>query len=250
VPRIGNLWGACDPANPRNRRRRCAVLIEQFASRGATSILVDTPPDIREQLIAARTDRLDAVLYTHDHADHTHGIDDLRVVAYNMKRRVEIYCDAATGASLESRFEYCFKTPAGSSYQPILNRTEIASGRPFRVGGAGGEIEVLPVAQEHGDITSLAFRIGNLAYSPDVSDLAADAEGMLQGLDVWIVDALRRTSHPSHFSVGEAIAWAKRLAVKRTILTHMTGELDYESLRRELPATVEPAFDGLQIEFA
>lgn len=249
VPRIGNLWGHCDPSNPKNRRRRCSVLIEQLGQRGATRVLVDTPPDIREQLIGARVDTADAVLFTHDHADHTHGIDDLRVVAYNMKRRVDCYFDAATKASLESRFDYCFRTPPGSSYQPILNGCEIVSGRTFRISGAGGEMEVMPVAQVHGDITSLAFRVGDLAYSPDVSALTAEAEALLRGLDVWIVDALRPVPHPSHFSVKQALEWSARLGVKRTILTHMTGELDYDTLCRELPDNVEPAFDGMQIEF-
>lgn len=250
VPRVGSMWGACDPANPKNRRRRCSVLIERRGPGGATIALVDTSPDLREQLLSVRADRLDGVLYTHDHADHTHGIDDLRMVAYAMKRRITVYADPETRASLTQRFAYCFATPPGSSYPPILESREITPGRTVRIEGAGGPIEALAVPQVHGDIPSLGFRVGGLAYSPDISDLTADAAALLRGLDVWIVDALRYTPHPSHFHVKRALEWAARLGVERTILTHMTGDLDYDRLARELPAGVEPAYDGMVIELA
>lgn len=248
VPRIGAMWGKCDPANPRNRRRRCALLVERRGPRGTTSVLVDTPPDLREQLLSVRAEALDAVLFTHDHADHTHGIDDLRMVAYAMKRRVPCYFDAATQASIVGRFAYCFVQPAGSTYPPILVPQLLAHGEPVRIEGAGGAIDVLPIHQFHGDIETLAFRFGRAAYSPDVSALPLDSVPLLADLDLWIVDALRYTPHPSHFSVKEALEHIARLGVRRAVLTHMTGDLDYEALKRELPENVEPAYDGMVIE--
>lgn len=248
VPRIGAMWGKCDPENPKNRRRRCSILVEQRSIRGATSVLVDTSPDLREQLLSVRCEHIDGVLYTHDHADHTHGIDDLRMVAYAMKARIPCYFDTETRASLEARFDYCFRAKDGSSYPPILIGREIEAGQPVCISGHGGEVKALPVRQVHGDIPSLAFRFGNVAYSPDVSDLSDAAAAQLSGLDLWIVDALRYTSHPSHFSVKQALAWIDRLKVKRAILTHMTAELDYETLKRELPPHVEPAYDGMVVE--
>lgn len=250
VPRIGAMWGKCDPENPKNRRRRCAVLVERFGKKGGvTRVLVDTPPDIREQLLDTRVTSIDAVVFTHDHADHTHGIDDLRMVAYAMKKRIDVWFDAATRRGLEQRFEYCFRMPEGSSYPPILTGHDFNAGERIEIAGAGGPIVVEAIGQVHGDIASLGLRFGPVAYSPDVSALDADAVARLQGLDVWIVDALRYTPHPSHFSLKDATTWIERLAVKRGVLTHMTGDLDYATLKRELPSNVEPAFDGMEIHF-
>ncbi len=248
VPRIGSLWGKCDPANPRNRRRRCSILVERIAKGGRTSLLVDTSPDLREQLLSVRADALDAVLYTHDHADHTHGIDDLRMVAYAMKRPLDCYFDVPGRASIVSRFAYCFESPAGSAYPPFLAARDLTPGTPVTLEGGGGPIEALPIAQEHGEITSLGFRFGGIAYSPDLSGVPASSVPLLEGLDLWIVDALRPTPHPSHFSASQALEWIERLGPKRAILTHMTAELDYETLKRELPSHVEPAYDGMVIE--
>jgi phosphoribosyl 1,2-cyclic phosphate phosphodiesterase len=248
VPRIGSGWGKCDPEEPKNRRRRCSILVEQRTRGGTTTVLVDTSPDLREQLLSVRCAHLDAVLYTHDHADHTHGIDDLRMVSYAMKKRIPCYFDAATGASLMERFAYCFEQKDGSGYPPILTGHALTAGVPLGISGAGGPLEVLPIVQVHGDMPSLGFRFGDVAYSPDVSDLGPEAIGALQGLDLWIVDALRVTPHPSHFSLKQALDWAERLGVKRVVLTHMTAELDYASLKRELPAHAEPAYDGMVIE--
>jgi phosphoribosyl 1,2-cyclic phosphate phosphodiesterase len=248
VPRIGSGWGKCDPENPRNRRRRCALLVERRGPRGTTAVLIDTPPDLREQLLSVRADALDAVLFTHDHADHTHGIDDLRMVAYAMKRRVPCYFDAVTQASIVGRFAYCFVQPEGSTYPPILSAERLVPGEPIRIVGAGGPIEALPIKQFHGDIESLAFRFDNVAYSPDVSALPLDSVPLLEDLDLWIVDALRYTPHPSHFSVKEALEHVTRLRARRAVLTHMTGDLDYAALKRELPAHVEPAYDNMVIE--
>lgn len=248
VPRIGAMWGKCDPTNPKNRRRRCALLVERRGPGGTTAVLVDTPPDLREQLLSVRADALDAVLYTHDHADHTHGIDDLRMVAYAMKKRVPCYFDTYTRESLVTRFAYCFEQPAGSSYPPILIARDLVPGAPVVIEGAGGAIEALPIRQFHGDIETLAFRFGDVAYSPDVSALPLDSIPMLENLDLWIVDALREIPHPSHFSLKEALEHIARLRAKRAVLTHMTGDLDYEALRRVLPAHIEPAYDNMVIE--
>jgi len=249
VPRIGTMWGACDSTNPKNRRRRCSVLVERLGQRRHTTVLVDSSPDLREQLLSVRADALDGVLYTHDHADHTHGIDDLRVVSYAMKRRLEAWADRPTLQSLEERFRYCFHAPPGSSYPPILHAHTITPSEAIRIDGPGGIIEAIPVPQEHGDMGSLGFRFGSLAYSPDISGIPAASMPLLEGLDVWIVDALRFTAHPSHFSVKQALEWIERLRPKRAILTHMTTDLDYEALKRELPAGVEPAYDNMVIEF-
>jgi phosphoribosyl 1,2-cyclic phosphate phosphodiesterase len=249
VPRIGGDWGACDPGNPRNRRRRCSLLAERSAVPGQTTrVLVDTSPDLREQALAAGFGTLDGVLYTHPHADHIHGIDDLRGFVINMRRRVDIYADAQTMARLREGFGYCFETPTGSEYPPILNAHEIAAGEPVTIEGAGGAITALPINQIHGRISSLAFRIGGLAYSPDVSDLDDEAEYRLQDLDVWIVDALRHTRHPSHLSLDQALGWIERLKPRRAVLTHMHVDLDYETLRDSLPDNVEPAYDNMLIE--
>ena len=248
VPRVGNVWGNCDPSNPRNRRRRCALLVERFDKGGRTAILIDTPPDVRDQLLAARVEHLDAVLYTHAHADHTHGIDDLRGLFFITKRRIPIYADADTRADLERRFDYCFAQRSGSLYPAILEPHDIRLGETIRVVGAGGVIEAVPVLQDHGEAPSLGFRFGTVAYSPDIGGLPDASVPLLQGLDLWIVDALRPIAHPSHFGVKETVAWIERLGVKRAILTHMTVELDYEDLRRSLPRHIEPAYDMMMIE--
>ncbi|MEZ5853544.1 MAG: MBL fold metallo-hydrolase [Hyphomicrobiaceae bacterium] len=249
VPRLGPNWGACDPKNPKNRRRRCSALIERVAGRGQTKALIDASPDLREQLLDAGVANIDGVLFTHDHADHTHGIDDLRILAFNMRRRVDVYFEAATMATLLARFDYCFRTPAGSSYPPILNAHEIRPPEPVTIDGAAGPIVATPIMQEHGPQASLGFRVGDVAYSPDISGLSAEAQSQLQGLDLWIVDALRYIPHPSHFSVKQALEWIERLKPRRAILTHLHVDLDYETLRRELPPHVVPAYDGMVVHF-
>nr|HPG89965.1 MBL fold metallo-hydrolase [Hyphomicrobium sp.] len=231
------------------RRLRCSALFERIGTGGQTAVLVDTSPDFREQILRARIMALDGVVYTHDHADHTHGIDDLRMVAFAMKRRVDVYFDAATGRSLTERFAYCFKTPEHSAYQPILTGHMIDGSLPVEIKGAGGAIVATPIPQIHGDIISYGYRVSNLAYCPDVSAIPDASLPLLEGLDVWVVDALRHTPHDSHFSVKQALAWVEKLRPKRTILTHMTSELDYEQLKAKLPAGVEPAYDGMSIAF-
>jgi phosphoribosyl 1,2-cyclic phosphate phosphodiesterase len=248
VPRIGNEWGACDPDNPKNRRRRCALLVERQGPGGVTRVLVDTPPDLREQLIDANVGLLDGVLYTHDHADHVHGIDDLRMVAYNGRHRVDVYFEEAVGQVLRQRFAYCFEQPEGSEYPAVLKGHDIKPGEMVRIDGDGGVIEVMPFLQRHGLIDTLGFRFGGLAYSPDVSGFPDEALPFLEGLDVWILDALRYTGHPSHLTVEQALSWIERLKPKRALLTHMHVDLDYETLSGQLPDGVEPAYDGMVID--
>jgi phosphoribosyl 1,2-cyclic phosphate phosphodiesterase len=248
VPRIGNDWGACDPNEPRNRRLRCSILLERMEDGGVTRVLVDTGPDVREQLLAAKVGALDGVIYTHSHADHTHGIDDLRAFWQNTKRLVDVYADAITFERLNAAFGYCFAAPPGSSYPPILKHRPIAAGTPFAIDGAGGLLTVVPFAQVHGDIETLGLRVGAFAYSCDVSGLSDTAQSVLRGLDVWIVDALRYHPHPSHFSVNESLQWIDRVKPKHAVLTHMHIDLDYQTLRRTLPTGVEPAYDGMRIE--
>jgi len=247
VPRPALGWGACDPSNPKNRRRRCSLLVEQRKGAGITRILVDTSPDLREQLLDTRVDWLDAVLFTHEHADHTHGIDDLRPLAIHRRRRIDTYIDVPTSRALHERFRYCFETPPGSEYPPILKEHRLVAGESVTVAGQGGPIEVLPILQAHGDIPSLGFRFGTLAYSCDLSGLPAESIAALQGLDVWIVDALREAPHPSHFSLTDSLAWIERLKPRRAILTNLHSDLDYEKLRARLPVHVAPAYDGVRV---
>jgi phosphoribosyl 1,2-cyclic phosphate phosphodiesterase len=245
VPRPALGWGVCDPSNPRNRRRRTSLLVERHGSGGITRVLIDTSPDLRDQLLDAAVDSIDAVFYTHEHADHCHGIDDLRGLFIKRRKRVPVYLDQRTSAVLNIRFAYCFDAPPGSEYPPIVREHRMQALQPVTIEGQGGAITVLPILQVHGDITSLGFRFGGLGYSCDLSDLPTASVQALNGLDTWIVDSLRDAPHPSHFSVAEALAWIERLKPRRAILTNLHSDLDYEDLRRRLPPHVEPAYDGL-----
>lgn len=249
VPRIGNDWGACDPKNPKNRRLRCSLMIERVAEQGGiTRVLIDTSPDLREQMLRENVERIDGVLFTHAHADHIHGIDDLRGFWIIQRGLVPTYADAATAERLHQAFGYCYKTPAGGSYPPILMDHRIEAGTPVTIDGPGGPITALPFNQVHGDIFSLGFRIGDFAYSSDVSALDEQAFETLAGVETWIVDALRYKPHPSHFSLSEAMEAARRLRPRRTIFTHMHIDLDFAKLSAELPDGFEPAYDGLKLE--
>jgi phosphoribosyl 1,2-cyclic phosphate phosphodiesterase len=251
VPRVALGWGACDPANPKNRRRRCSLLVEQGSADAITRVLVDTTPDLREQLLDCDIGTLDGVLITHEHADHTHGIDDLRPFYVRSHRQVDIWLDEPTSHALRARFGYCFETPAGSQYPPTLREHRLEPGKTVKIDGKGGPIDVLPVLQDHGDIVSLGFRFGGppggLAYSADIKVLPAASMDAMRELDVWIVDALRVSPHPSHMNLAESLDWIARVKPKRAILTNLHADLDYAALRRQLPAHVEPAYDGMVV---
>jgi phosphoribosyl 1,2-cyclic phosphate phosphodiesterase len=250
VPRPALGWGACDPNNPKNRRRRTSLLVEKRDAAGVTRILVDTSPDLREQLLDAEVDWLDGVLYTHEHADHTHGVDDLRALFIKQRQPIDVWLDAYTSQSMHTRFGYCFAAPAGSEYPPIAKEHRMNAGEPITIAGKGGALTALPILQQHGDIDSYGFRFGNLAYSCDLSGMPPESAAALTGLDVWIVDALRYRPHPSHFSLDDALAWIARLKPRRAILTNLHADLDFEELHGKLPAHVEPAFDGLSVTLA
>ena len=249
VPRISGDWGACDPANPKNRRTRTAAMVERVAPDGrATRVVIDTGPDFRIQMLAAGVSRIDAVAYTHAHADHIHGIDDLRGYWLEQRELIDVHADAHTLSRLKQAFGYCFETPPGGSYPPIVRARLIDPPAPFTVEGEGGPLTFEPLLQVHGDIHSLGFRIGRMAYCPDVSAFPDSTAERLQGLDLLVIDALQRKRHPSHFSLGEALDWIECLKPGRALLTHMHTPLDYETVAEETPAHVEPAYDGLAIE--
>jgi phosphoribosyl 1,2-cyclic phosphate phosphodiesterase len=247
VPRPALGWGACDPKNPKNRRRRTSLLAERHNGAGVTRVLVDTSPDLREQLLDAEVDSLDGVLYTHEHADHTHGVDDLRALFIKQRRPIDIWLDAYTSQSMHTRFGYCFAAPPGSEYPPIAKEHRLDAGAPVTITGQGGALTALPILQQHGDIASYGFRFGGLGYSCDLSGMPPESAAALENLDVWIVDALRYRPHPSHFSLDDALVWISRLKPRRAILTNLHADLDFEELREKLPAHVEPAFDMLSV---
>jgi phosphoribosyl 1,2-cyclic phosphate phosphodiesterase len=249
VPRIGNDWGACDPDEPRNARTRCSLLVERGGPGGVTRVLVDTGPDLRAQLLAARVPHIDGVIYTHAHADHIHGIDDLRAFWLNTRRLLDVHADAVTAERLHAAFGYCFVMPPGSSYPPILKHRLLTVGEPVTIDGPGGPVTAATFRQVHGDIDTVGLRIGGLVYSCDISDLPEPGQALVRGADIWIVDALRYKPHPSHWSVAEAVDWIARMAPRRAVLTHMHNDLDYRRLAAELPAGVEPAYDGMRFAF-
>lgn len=246
VPRIGGHWGDCDPNNPKNRRQRCSMLVERTTRHGKTSVLIDTSPDLRNQLLNAHVSALDGVVYTHDHADHVHGIDDLRMIVFNMRKRLPIWADAATQDTLRKRFGYTFEQVPGTLYKPILEMNDMSG--PITITGDGGAITLTPFLCDHGPIKANGFRIEDLVYLPDVSAMNDNAWEMVQDLDVWIVDALRREPHPTHSHLEQTIDWIKQAAPKQAILTNMHNDLDYEAVCAETPENVTAAFDGLQIK--
>jgi phosphoribosyl 1,2-cyclic phosphate phosphodiesterase len=240
VPAIGPDWGDCDPSDPRNRRRRASLLIE---CRGKT-ILIDTSPDLRAQLLDADVAHIDAVIMTHAHADHLHGIDDLRAVNRVMRRAIPLYTDAASLNEVEQRFGYVFDPPPpdGFFYKPTLVPHTIDG--PFDAAG----LQVTPFAQDHGYGTTLGLRIGALGYSTDVTELDDAAFTALAGIELWIVDCLRYEPHPTHSHLAKTLAWIERVRPRRAVLTHLDRQLDYRTLAAQLPSGVEPGRDGLVIE--
>ena len=246
VPRIGGHWGECDPANPKNRRTRCSLLVERIGASGITRLLIDTSPDLREQLLRAEVATLDAVAFTHPHADHMHGLDDIRQITFNMHARLPVWADAPTTEALINRFGYAFVQPAGSDYPPICTLNSIDGA--FTVEGAGGPVTLVPFEVEHGNIPALGFRIGGLAYLPDVSAIPEEAWPALQGLDIWVLDALRRKPHPSHAHLALSLDWIARAAPKEAVLTNMHIDLDHSDVERETPAHVRAAYDGMVLD--
>nr|WP_285292649.1 MBL fold metallo-hydrolase [Aureimonas altamirensis] len=249
VPRVNGDWGACDPSQPRNRRRRAAALVRRKGRDGVTTIAIDCGPDFRNQMLDAEVRHLDAVVLTHPHADHIHGLDDIRGYAQDRRGLVPVYADEPTFARVFEAFAYCFQTPEGSNYPPIVEHVPIWGGQPFRIEGAGGPITLRPFHQVHGRILSLGFRIGDIAYCSDVSDFPAPAIQEISGASLLIIDALQRRPHPSHLSLEEALQWIARLDVGQAVLTHMHTPLDYDTLSAELPPHVRPAYDGQTFVF-
>lgn len=256
VPRPGGPdgsgdWGVCDPKEPKNRRRRCSALVQRsldgsWRPEATTSVLIDTSPDLREQLLDARCSRIDAVLFTHDHADQCHGIDDLRAFALMQHARVPVYVDDETSGNIPERFAYCFTQEPGSLYVPILERLKMpACGETIEIKGPGGPVPVTPFLQFHGMVNSLGFRCGNIAYSSDVVGLPDESFDLLRGVGTWIVDALQYKPHKTHAHLALTLEWIARVKPARAIVTNLHNHMDYRTLLRELPAGVEPAYDGM-----
>lgn len=240
VPLITGEWGICDPLNPKNRRRRASIAIEEKD----TTLLVDTSPDLREQCLSASIQNIDGVVYTHDHADHTHGIDDLRPFLYHNKVPIPVYGNKETIHFLKNRFGYAFPKEKLSPhiYRPFVTAHTIEG--PFMV----GEISITPFIQGHGYSTSMGYRFDKVAYSTDVVTLDEEAFKVLEGIEVWIVDCIALDPRPTHSHLAQTLEWIKRVNPRQAYLTHMSHHVDYHTLQDLLPNGVEPAYDGLVIE--
>ena len=255
VPRIGGDWGVCDPDEPKNARTRSSILIQKWEGESEpapelrTNILIDTSPDLRVQLLREEVKHLDAVFYTHDHADQSHGIDDLRAIAYRMQKQIPTYMDSYTKTHVFNRFKYCFEMPEGRVHPPILTLEDLLSdGSKTIISGAGGDIRIDTFEVSHGPTPSLGFLMdGKLAYSPDVWGVGDDVLKRLDKVTVWILDSLRYNQHPTHAHADRALSWLARVKAKSAILTNLHIDMDYATLASELPPTVQPAFDGLRV---
>jgi len=244
VPRLGGHWGNCDPNNVKNFRKRCSLLIQRFDNDNVTNVLIDTTPDMRQQLLDAKIGKLDAVIYTHEHADHLHGLDDLRMIVINMQKRLPVFASKQTKNSILERFGYAFKTPKGSPYPPILDMNDLTE--TLEIQGAGGPIKFTSFDVDHGNILVSAIKVNDVLYTPDISTVRNDTE--LRGLDYWILDSLRYKPHPSHVNLEQALGLIDRYKPKKAILTNLHVDLDYSTLLNETPENVVPAHDGLQIK--
>lgn len=248
VPRIDGVWGDCDPNQIKNKRGRCSLLVSKITDEGATRVLIDTSPDMREQLIAAKIDHIDAVIYTHDHADQTHGIDDLRALVYKHRKRIPVWMDEQTSKTVATRFAYCFGEVENSGYPSILEEKRITEDLPaIDITGAGGTISLQPIWHDHGRIRALGYRINDLVYSPDVSEIKDEHHKHFKGVKTWIVDALRYTPHPTHFHLEKTLAYIEKFQIPAAVLTNLHIDMDYETLTKELPAHIQPAYDGMEI---
>ena len=258
VPRVGGDWGICDPNEPKNRRTRCSILVEKWEgdvvppAKERTTILVDTSPDLREQFLRENITHVDALLYTHDHADQTHGIDDLRAIAYRMRKRISTYMDAYTKDYIFNRFDYCFEMPEGRVHPAILElQYLISDGDKFTIEGPGGPVKVEALGLSHGPTPALGFLFDNrLAYTPDVWDIEDDVLDRLDGIDTWIVDALRYNDHPTHANADKALSWLARTRVSHGVLTNLHIDMDYNHLCAELPCPQCVAHDGLVLDLS
>ena len=250
VPRANGDWGAADPANPKNRRSRCSLMVrrpDEGPTDTWTGLVIDTSPEFRLQTSGAGLRRLDAVLLTHDHADQTHGLDDIRTFAMIQRARIPTHMDEATHESLMRRFGYVFRGEGG--YLAIADDKRIPPhGLPWHVDGPSGSIPVVTFDQDHGGVRSVGYRLGNMAYSSDVVDLPQSAFDALRDLDVWIVDCLRWTPHPTHAHVEKTLSWISQVKPKRAILTDLHIDIDFDDLTSKIPPGVEVAFDGLRFE--
>jgi phosphoribosyl 1,2-cyclic phosphate phosphodiesterase len=236
----GGYWGNADPANPKNRRSRVSLLVEQEGTR----LLIDTSPDLRQQILDSGITALDAVLYTHAHADHCHGLDELRGLVYGRGAPIDAYMDARTRELLTTRFDYAFTSSrSDSNLYPALLNDRVIEG-PFSIAG----IPVRTFEQQHGPDISLGYRIGDIGYSTDASALDDNAFAILEGVKLWVVDCLRDEPHRTHSHTAQTFEWIARVKPQRAILTHMNQQLDYEELRRRCPPGVEPGYDGLVVE--
>ena len=239
IPVIGNRWGSCDPTNPRNRRSRSSAMVEWNGKR----ILIDSSPDLRSQLLSTEIDDVDAVLYTHAHADHTHGINDLCLLSRRKNAAIPIYADEPTLKALLTSFEYAFKDPGNDHYKPFLEANKIGTNTPFSL----FDQVVEPFPQDHGIIQSVGFKVGKIAYSTDVQRLDNAVLDWLKesSLKIWVVDCLQLEVHRTHSHLAQTLEWIDYIQPERAILTHLSPHLDYQALQDKLPPSVEPAYDGM-----
>ncbi len=255
IPRVGGDWGACDPSEPKNRRTRCSLYVEYWEGatmppvKERTALLIDTSPDLREQFLSNEISRLDALLYTHDHADQSHGIDDLRAIAYRMRKQIPTYMDAHTKEHVFEKFKYCFEMPEGRVHPPILDLQDLVKGGTvINIKGPGGILTAEVLELSHGPTPSLGFIFDEkIAYTPDVWDIPDESFAALEDIDMWILDALRYNEHPTHAHADKALSWLVKTKTKQGILTNLHIDMDYQSLKSELFGAVKPAYDGMDL---
>lgn len=254
VPRVDGDWGACDPAEPKNYRTRCSLLVERAESLSAladgakiTRLLIDTSPDLRFQMLREGVTGLDGVAFTHDHADQSHGIDDLRAIVYRRRAKLPAYMADFAYEALFERFGYIFVTPQGSGYPPILEPVVLPGESTFELDGAGGRIHGRFFTVDHGSVPCSGVRIGPLAYTPDVLTMPDSAFDAISGVNVWIADALRDKPHPTHSHFDQTLGWLKRAQVRHGVLTNMHIDLDYRATLARCPDSVRPGYDGLKL---